>query len=75
MAQTKMIVVAFLLVAMLVVSTVPSAEAFCFPDCYNRCANGKVGDVSCANMCAQACVVPLTTPDGTPLASLADETN
>ncbi|KAG6469081.1 hypothetical protein ZIOFF_073779 [Zingiber officinale] len=56
-----MVVVAFLLVAVLVASSAPAAEAtFCFPQCYNRCANGKVGNVACSTMCAQACIVPRT---------------
>ncbi|KAG6515104.1 hypothetical protein ZIOFF_025489 [Zingiber officinale] len=58
MVETKMVVVAFLLVAMLVASSAPAAEATCFLNCYARCANGKVGDTSCNNMCMQACVIP-----------------
>ncbi|RWW78036.1 hypothetical protein BHE74_00013767, partial [Ensete ventricosum] len=67
MAETKMAVVALLLVAMLVASTAPAADAFCFPDCYQRCANGQERNAACANMCVQACVVPTTLPDGTDL--------
>ncbi|RRT42849.1 hypothetical protein B296_00053039, partial [Ensete ventricosum] len=70
MANTKMAVVALLLVAMLVASSAPAVTALCFQDCYNRCANGQVGSVSCTSMCTQACVVPTTLPDGTDLASL-----
>ncbi|RWW28091.1 hypothetical protein GW17_00007460 [Ensete ventricosum] len=66
-ASTKMAVVALLLVAMLVASTAPAADAFCFPDCYQRCANGQERNAACANMCVQACVVPTTLPDGTDL--------
>ncbi|KAG6470816.1 hypothetical protein ZIOFF_071896 [Zingiber officinale] len=56
-----MVVVAFLLVAVLAASSAPAAQAtFCFPQCYNRCANGKVGNVACSTMCAQACIVPRT---------------
>ncbi|KAG6511387.1 hypothetical protein ZIOFF_029455 [Zingiber officinale] len=58
MAETKMVVVAFLLVAMLVASSASAAQATCFLNCYARCANGKVGDTSCNNMCMQACVIP-----------------
>ncbi|RWW52227.1 hypothetical protein BHE74_00041367, partial [Ensete ventricosum] len=71
MAETKMVVVALLLVALVMASsTVPAADALCFTDCYGRCANGQVGNVACSNMCSQACVVPKTLPDGTDLASL-----
>ncbi|THU71642.1 hypothetical protein C4D60_Mb04t03600 [Musa balbisiana] len=71
MAGAKMAVVAFLLVSVLVASTVPAATAFgCFPDCYNRCANGDIGNVACSTMCSQACIVPKTLPDGTDLATL-----
>ncbi|THU71914.1 hypothetical protein C4D60_Mb04t06540 [Musa balbisiana] len=64
MADTKTAVVAFLLVALLVASAAPSASGFCFPECYDRCANGKIGNVPCATMCAQACIVPRVLPDG-----------
>ncbi|CAL9115812.1 unnamed protein product, partial [Musa textilis] len=71
MAETKMVVVALLLVALVMTSsTVPAADALCFPDCYARCANGVVGNVACSTMCSQACIVPKTLPDGTDLASL-----
>ena len=71
MAGAKMAVVAFLLVSVLVASAVPAATAFgCFPDCYNRCANGDIGNVACSTMCSQACIVPKTLPDGTDLATL-----
>ncbi|KAG6471651.1 hypothetical protein ZIOFF_069097 [Zingiber officinale] len=61
MAGAKMVVVAFLLVAVFVFLSAPAAEAgLCFPDCYSRCANGKIGNVGCSTMCAQACVVPNT---------------
>ncbi|KAG6485017.1 hypothetical protein ZIOFF_053545 [Zingiber officinale] len=57
MASLKMAVVAFLLVAVLVASSAPAADAFgCFSDCYDRCANGKIGNVACATMCSQACI-------------------
>ncbi|WOL17599.1 hypothetical protein Cni_G26392 [Canna indica] len=70
MASTKMAAVALLLVAMLMASTAPSASGFCFPDCYERCSNGKAGVQACADMCAQACVVPQFAPDGTDLSKL-----
>ncbi|WOL16920.1 hypothetical protein Cni_G25708 [Canna indica] len=64
MANAKAVVfVALLLAAVLAAPT--AVEGFgCFPDCYDRCANGRVGDVPCATMCAQACIVPKRLPDG-----------
>lgn len=59
MASTKVSFIAFFFIAMLVASSVPTTNALgCFKDCYDRCANGKIGNVPCATMCAQACIVP-----------------
>lgn len=64
MAETKIAVVALLLVAMLAVSSVPAVSAYgCFEDCYKRCSNGKES-VACATMCSQACIVPKGVPTG-----------
>ncbi|KAG6472141.1 hypothetical protein ZIOFF_069598 [Zingiber officinale] len=59
MADKKMAVVAFLLVVVLMAAaSTPAVSAFgCFSDCYDRCANGKIGNVPCATMCGQACIV------------------
>lgn len=70
MADTKMVVVAFLFIAMLMASSTPTVNSLCLPDCYDRCANGKEGNTACSEMCALACTVPTTLPDGTDLASL-----
>nr|AAB04686.1 tpc70 protein [Tradescantia paludosa] len=69
MADTKMTVVALLLISMLKASSFPSVPALCLDDCIARCSNGKNLD-SCTNMCNMACIIPTTLPDGTDPATI-----
>ncbi|KAG6511389.1 hypothetical protein ZIOFF_029457 [Zingiber officinale] len=60
MAETKMVVVAFLLVAMLVASSAPAVEgAHCLRDCFARCPKETDNTVtSCHDLCVQSCIIP-----------------
>ncbi|KAG6511396.1 hypothetical protein ZIOFF_029464 [Zingiber officinale] len=60
MAETKMVVVAFLLVAMLVASSAPAVEgAHCLRNCFARCPKETDNTVtSCHDLCVQSCIIP-----------------